>query len=271
MKEIKNLFDWSKVKQEDIKSRGIYKITNKVNGDFYVGSTYRNFKARWHEHQNSLLRKLENGGKFDTPHLCNAFIKYGFNNFYLEILEIIESDDQQYIRSREKHYVTLLQPAYNICEDPEYGGKPNKNRKLTEEWKQKIAKKSAQYKHNKESLEIVTANNRANACKLTFTKGDEIKHFNSWVEVASFFNLSGHGCTPIRVAMKNNRPYKGWIVSQDTTQKKKIKVFFSDNNVKIFNSFGECDRELNMWRGYTSTMVTRKINLLKDKYQYEII
>lgn len=271
MEEIKNLFDWTKVKIEDIKKRGIYKITNKVNGDFYVGSTYRSFKARWHEHQNSLLRKLENGGKFDTPHLCNAFIKYGFNNFYLEILEIIESDDQQYIRSREKHYVNLLHPKYNICEDPEYGGKPNKNRKLTKEWKQKIAKKSAQHKHNKESLKLVTENNKNNACKIILSKENRTEHFNSWVEVAKFFKLSNTSCSQIRLAMKNNRTYKGWTIYQKTTQKKQIKVFFSNNDVKIFNSFSECDRALDMWRGYTSTMVTRKINLLKDKYRYEII
>ena len=71
--------------------------------------------------------------------------------------------------------------------------------------------------------------------------------------------------------MKNNRTYKGWTIYQKTTQKKQIKVFFSNNDVKIFNSFSECDRALDMWRGYTSTMVTRKINLLKDKYRYEII
>ena len=70
--------------------------------------------------------------------------------------------------------------------------------------------------------------------------------------------------------MKNNKPYCGWFITQATTQKKKIKVVF-ENNTIIFNSFNECDRYLNMWRGYTSTIVTRKITLLKDKYRYEII
>ena len=53
------------------------------------------------------------------------------------------------------------------------------------------------------------------------------------------------------------------------SQKKKIKI--SDGkDVKIFNSFGECDRFLNMWRGFTSTQVVNK----KDRifgYKYELL
>lgn len=270
MEEKINLFDWSKIKKEDKRKTGVYKIINKINGNFYIGSTCRSFKSRFHEHQNSLVRKLENGAKFDTPHLCNAFVKYGFENFELEILEIIDSNDHQFIRNREDYYIKSLKPHYNICEDPEYGGKPNKNRKLTEEWKQKIAKKSAQYKHNEESLKIVSENNKANACKIIFTKDDKSMYFKSWVEVANYFKIK-QSCSQIRKCMKTNKPYKGWMVSQQTTQKKKIKVFFSETETKIYDSFNECDRNLDMWRGYTSTMVTRNINLLKDKYHYEII
>lgn len=270
MKEIKNLFDWSKIKKEDFRKRGIYKITNKINGNFYIGSTYRTFKARFHEHQNSLLRKLENGGAFDTPYLSHAFMKYGFKNFELEIIEIIDSDDRQFILDRETWYINSLKPSYNICQDPTHGGAPNKNRKLSDEWKQKIAVKSSLYKHSKESLAIVTQNNKENACKITLTKDDQVLHFNSWLEIANFFNLKSTNCSHIRKLMKNNKPYCGWLITQETTQKKKIKVIF-DNNTIIFNSFNECDRYLNMWRGYTSTMVTRKITLLKDKYRYEII
>lgn len=35
------------------------------------------------------------------------------------------------------------------------------------------------------------------------------------------------------------------MISQETTQKKKILVHF-ENEDKIFNSFNECDRALNM-------------------------
>ena len=36
------------------------------------------------------------------------------------------------------------------------------------------------------------------------------------------------------------------MVSQQTTQKKKIKVFFSETETKIYDSFNECDRNLDM-------------------------
>ena len=94
-------------------------------------------------------------------------------------------------------------------------------------------------------------------------------YFNSWVEVANYFNITST-CSQIRKCLKNNIPYKGWIISQKTTQKKKILVHFK-NEDKVFNSFNECDRALNMWRGYTSTMYTRKNDKLLDKYKYELI
>lgn len=34
----------------DLKSVGIYKITNTITGDFYIGSSKRNFKERFKEH-----------------------------------------------------------------------------------------------------------------------------------------------------------------------------------------------------------------------------
>ena len=94
-------------------------------------------------------------------------------------------------------------------------------------------------------------------------------YFNSWVEVANHFNIAP-SCAQIRKCLKNNVSYKGWMISQETTQKKKILVHF-ENEDKIFNSFNECDRALNMWRGYTSTMYTRKNDKLLDKYKYELI
>ena len=51
---------------------------------------------------------------------------------------------------------------------------------------------------------------------------------------------------------------------------KKILVHFEDHD-ETYKSFNQCDKALDMWRGYTSTMYTRGIKVLKDKYKYEVI
>ena len=71
-------------------------------------------------------------------------------------------------------------------------------------------------------------------------------------------------------AVKKGIKWRDFDIIKENTQKKKILVHFDDND-KIFESFNECDKALNMWRGYTSTVYTRKNDKLLDKYKYEII
>lgn len=46
-------------------------------------------------------------------------------------------------------------------------------------------------------------------------------------------------------ALKNNTTWHGYTIIKESSQKKKILVHFA-NEDKIFNSFNECDRALNM-------------------------
>jgi group I intron endonuclease len=43
--------------------------------------------------------------------ICKALIKYGYNNFTLEILEFCDSSDTV---SREQYYIDFCKPEYNI-------------------------------------------------------------------------------------------------------------------------------------------------------------
>lgn len=98
-----------------------------------------------------------------------------------EVVEILNDDcTLQELLAREGYYIRTLKPEYNVCQTPEQGGIPNKGRKLTKEWKQHIAEKSALYKHDEETLALVTANNKANACKLKLYKNGQLQlEFNS--------------------------------------------------------------------------------------------
>ena len=88
---------------------GVYKIINKVNGKFYIGSS-KNIYKRWDQHRNSLRNHCH-----DNEYLQNAWNKYGENNFEFEI---IEECDPQVQFEREQYYLNTLKPfddnGYNI-------------------------------------------------------------------------------------------------------------------------------------------------------------
>ena len=153
-----------------LKSKGIYLLTNLKNQKRYVGSTYRDFKERFKEHCGMYNIYLKEGGRIALPILWAAFNKYSLNSFKAEILEIMDDASDQEILNKEEYYIKLLKPEYNICQEPSKNGSPNKNKKLSEEWKKKISEKAKLYKHDKETLALVTENNKQNACKIKFIK-----------------------------------------------------------------------------------------------------
>ena len=66
---------------------GIYKITNIINGDFYIGSTIQSFNKRLLKHKSAINNYLitKNHKHNHCPKLYNAIIYYGMNNFKFEI------------------------------------------------------------------------------------------------------------------------------------------------------------------------------------------
>ena len=261
------LFDMSEVKAEDLSKHGVYQIINTINGHFYIGSTVRNFKERFKEHCRYYERYTQGSHPKWHVILWSAYDKYNIKNFKVNILEFLETKSEEEILAREEFYINLLNPQYNISRTPTSGGSPNLGRKFSEEWKQHIAEKSKLYKHSEETLKVVTENNKANAVKLEFRKENEILNFNSWAEAANYFHILSAN---LQTIYTKKGQYKEYIITKFNTQKKKIRVYL-DNEEKVFESFNECDRYLNMWRGYTSTQVVRKKPLLLNKYKYEVI
>jgi len=94
------------MKTENIKQIGIYKIENKINYDFYIGSS-RDLKRREKDHF-SLLKKNKNKSKI----LQRAVNKYGIENFKFIIIENCNINDLFIL---EQKYVDELNPKYNIC------------------------------------------------------------------------------------------------------------------------------------------------------------
>lgn len=92
---------------------GIYKITNSINGKFYIGSA-KDIDDRWETHRQHLR-----GNYHINPKLQNAWNKYGEDKFMFELFEETCAD-QQILFAREQHYLNTLKPyerdiGYNIC------------------------------------------------------------------------------------------------------------------------------------------------------------
>ena len=106
---------------------GIYKWTNKLTNDIYIGQSV-DLSKRFIRYFN--LSYLKNRG---TLIISRALIKYGYSNFSLEILEYCNIPD---LTEREQYYLDTLNPRYNTLK---IAGS-SLGRKHSEEAKAKISK-----------------------------------------------------------------------------------------------------------------------------------
>lgn len=92
---------------------GIYKITNKINGHFYIGQSIQ-IEKRWSNHKIAAFNKLDKG--YEYP-LYRAIRKYGLENFDFEI---IEECSKEQLNERENYWIKYYQPTYNQTEGGDY-------------------------------------------------------------------------------------------------------------------------------------------------------
>lgn len=126
----------------------IYRITNKINGKIYIGKT-TNVEKRWKRHISDSKDKKR------CFYFQNAIIKYGKDNFIIDVLENVDSEETAF--ELEKKWVKILktnkkQFGYNLTEGGdgffssffseerrEKISSIQKGKKLTEEHKKKIS------------------------------------------------------------------------------------------------------------------------------------
>ena len=87
-----------------MKISAVYKITNTITGDFYIGSS-KNVKRRWANHKcPSIWNKCSNNQMYIDMR------KYGIDKFAFEILEEVESEK---LKEAEQQFIETLHPVYN--------------------------------------------------------------------------------------------------------------------------------------------------------------
>lgn len=183
---------------------GIYKITNKTNGDCYIGSSVDIFK-RWYTHKTRFRYKSNL-----NHHLKNALNKYGLESFNFEILTTCCREN---LLALEQSYIDFYKPKYNIrkvCTS-------NRGLKLSSDHKKKISKSLTGIKRD-EAFKLKCSDNKKgmknNWGKKLYskkvasydTKGNLIKVYSSTVEASKEGFSTSHissCCRNLRKTHKN--------------------------------------------------------------------
>jgi group I intron endonuclease len=99
------LEDKNRILSDNKGKAAIYRWINKLNGKTYVGSSV-DLTTRLYKYYS--LKQLNSS----KTAIHNALLKYGFQNFKLEILEYCAEDVNPV--EREQYFLDLLKPEYNI-------------------------------------------------------------------------------------------------------------------------------------------------------------
>ena len=89
-----------------MKISAVYKITNTVTNDFYIGSS-KDVKKRWNEHKcQSKWNECPNNPMYLDMQ------EYGKDKFVFEVLEVVEPEE---LKVAEQQFIEKLKPTYNRC------------------------------------------------------------------------------------------------------------------------------------------------------------
>ena len=83
---------------------GVYKITNTVTKDFYIGSS-KNIKHRWTDHKCPSTWKNN-----PNKQLYKDMQKYGVDSFELQVIAEVKPES---LKETEQQFIEMLSPTYN--------------------------------------------------------------------------------------------------------------------------------------------------------------
>jgi group I intron endonuclease len=144
----------------------IYKITNDINGKFYIGKTERNINWRFSTHKSASVSPKD--------YFHRALKKYGVENFSIICIKEVRYDDD--IDILEKHYIEWLNPDYNL----KGGGQGGKHSDVTRKRMSKSQRGVPRNRTPEGKKEWCEKLSKSNKGKNTWTKNK--KWWNNGVE-----------------------------------------------------------------------------------------
>jgi group I intron endonuclease len=234
---------------------GVYKITNKVNKKYYIGSTCDLYK-RYKDHRNALV-----SNRHHNKQLTRFVNKYGIDNLCFSLLEECPIEN---LESREQYYITNSKNLFNETIDVK---SCNRGKKLSEEHKQRISKsiKSKNIIRSKETKQKMSIAKIGNQINLGKTHSDETKQ-----KIANNTKRN----KKISESLKGRKV--NWIKHSDETKqkigeknknnncKKIIQLDLQNNIIKEWPSIAEASRHYSYISNYSS--IRSSINCcLRDK------
>lgn len=190
---------------------GIYKIINKVNNKYYLGSS-KNINKRYCIHLSNLKKN-----KHHCSYLQNAYNKYGKDSFYLEILLVVNFSDnlEAELKTIEQFFLDNLEysQVYNISSSAS-GGDLIKNHPQKQEIINKRNKKFSDYLSSLTKEQIIARSSRPGSLNYNWRGGH--KFFCVCGKPIAKINKTCCSCRD-RFGAKN--PFYGKSQSEKTKEK----------------------------------------------------
>lgn len=214
----------------------VYKITNIITNEMYVGQTKKTAEERWKAH----LEDIFWNSKLKT-NFAEAVRKYGKENFKIEVLEVCSSEVE--LLEKEQYWIKKLDSinkGYNMTP----GGKGNNTyiAKTAEEMKiisSKIAK-----------TKLGSLNPASKKIKAFNIITNETIKFGSLSEAKKYFGMTNHTFISARIHKRIIKPFKNkWLFAYEHEDfisdyenggrgcNKRISISITDNITKITNKF----------------------------------
>lgn len=229
---------------------GVYKITNKINQRFYIGSS-TNIQYRFIKHTSELNRK-----NHSNEHLQRAWCKYGKENFVFSILVIAE---EKYIRIIEQKLINKF----------------SKNKKLYNMQTKVLSYSKSRSKNISLSLKGLLVKERNGRFKKISKDKEQkiVSLYLSGYSIEGVCSSVGVGHTVVeRILRENNistRKVGTKINLGKTKRKQKVLQFTQEGKfIKEWESIIEASRSLNICRDTITNSCTGKFKKSKFLWRY---
>lgn len=250
----------------------IYKISNKINDKVYIGQTIRPIEDRFKRHINDAINNILN------THFARAIRKYGKENFYIEMIDSAETQDE--LNLKEQYWIRYFNSVNNGYNETDALFKCGGNTYASKS-KDEIDKISKKIKVSK----LGGNNPKARRIKCKNINTNQELHFNSASECKKYFNETNHNFV-IRRCMKSVRsPYKQeWLIAYEendydfANQQKRTRTHISvfdmtTNETKNFSTYASAEKYygLNNRELSKRTHIIGECFLIRDRYKITIL